>query len=324
MWSGWAVTPPGSMVTTTSGCSPSRNRWMAVVRASRSACSTWPSTYSPKETRSTPTAAMAARSSASRTSGRVSRVAPDPWAIWPAWPRVAVQTTPRTPLGTSRANDPASDQVSSSGWAKIPATVSGRATGHLQSPGGPAGSGRGSRLPERRPAQSQVVQPLDQAPGRLVEDGREHAHVVAADGEHLAVEVAPLGLDQRQVAVQGAGLGLAAGLQGLQVDADRLVGVAAARPGHLLHLGGQLGQQVVDRDAVEDGQPLQPRHRDAALAPLVGAEDAGLELFGGALLHIVEGKALLQADVAEPFADLLLVAGHSDLLRRKPASVRGL
>jgi hypothetical protein len=81
---------------------------------------------------------------------------------------------------------------------------------------------------------------------------------------------------------------------------------------------------VVDGDAVEDGQPLQPRHRDAALAPLVGAEDAGLELLAGALLDVVEGKALLQADVAEPFADLLRVAGHSDLLRRKPAGVRGL
>mgnify|MGYP006173576415 CR=1 FL=1 len=44
----------------------------------------------------------------------------------------------------------------------------------------------------------------------------------------------------------------------------------------------------------------------------------------GALLDVVEGEALLQADVAEPFADLLRVAGHSHLLRRKPASVRGL
>src|SRR5215208_4831138 len=48
----------------------------------------------------------------------------------------------------------------------------------------------------------------------------------------------------------------------------------------------------------------------AALAPLVGAEDAGLELLVGALLDVVEGEALLQADVAEPFADLLRVAGH--------------
>jgi hypothetical protein len=67
---------------------------------------------------------------------------------------------------------------------------------------------------------------------------------------------------------------------------------------------------VVDPDAVEDGQPLQPWHRDAALAALVGAEDAGLELLAGALLDLVEGEALLQADVAEPFADLLRVAGH--------------
>src|SRR4029453_5856562 len=60
MWAGWAVTPPGSMVTTTSGCSRSRNPWTAVVRASRSACSTSPSTNSPNSTRSTPTVAMAA------------------------------------------------------------------------------------------------------------------------------------------------------------------------------------------------------------------------------------------------------------------------
>jgi hypothetical protein len=136
---------------------------MAMVRASRSARWTWPSTYSPKATRSTPTAAMADRSSASRTSGRVSRVAPDPSAISPAWPRVAVQTTPRTPLGVSRANDPASDQVSSSGWAKTPARVTGRATVT-------SGAARDRRSAERRAAEAEVVQPLDQASWGLVED----------------------------------------------------------------------------------------------------------------------------------------------------------
>src|SRR5215217_4153127 len=203
MWSGWAVTPAGSMVTTTSGCSRSRNWWTPVVRASRSAPSTWPSTKSPNSTRSTPTSAMAARSSASRISGRVSRVAPDPSAISPAWPRVAVQTAPLTPLGTSRANAPPRDQVSSSGWAKIPATVFGPATGTSCCAGRPGG------LSERRAAEAEVVQPLDQA----------------------------------QVAVEGLGLWLAPGLQRLQVDADRLLVPAATGGRRLADLRAEPGQQ---------------------------------------------------------------------------------
>ena len=38
------------------------------------------------------------------------------------------------------------------------------------------------------------------------------------------------------------------------------------------------GQQLVDRHVVEAGQPLQARHRDGPLAPLVGAEHRRLEL----------------------------------------------
>ena len=50
----------------------------------------------------------------------------------------------------------------------------------------------------------------------------------------------------------------------------------AINVGDVLAFG--FGQQEVDGYVVEDRQPLEPRHRDGALAPLVGAENGCLEL----------------------------------------------
>ncbi len=66
-------------------------------------------------------------------------------------------------------------------------------------------------------------------------------------------------------------------------------------------------QQLVDGDVVELGEPLQPRHRDRSLAPLVGAEHGGLELRVGVRLDLVQAEPLLTTDGPEALTDLAAV-----------------
>ena len=63
-------------------------------------------------------------------------------------------------------------------------------------------------------------------------------------------------------------------------------------------------QQLVGRDVVELGQPHEARHRECPLAPLVGAEDRGLELLAGPRLDLVQRQALLAADRPKAVPDL--------------------
>ena len=62
-------------------------------------------------------------------------------------------------------------------------------------------------------------------------------------------------------------------------------------------------EELVDRDGVELRQPLEPRHRDGPLPPLVGAEHGRLELLFGRGLDLLEAETLLLADEPKTLAD---------------------
>ena len=86
-----------------------------------------------------------------------------------------------------------------------------------------------------------------------------------------------------------------------------------------------LGQELVHRHVVELGQPLQPRHRDGALAAFVGTEDRCLELLVRHRLDGLKGEAHLLAHGPQARADrpgvcrpcgllLLVLVGYHRLL----------
>ena len=59
-------------------------------------------------------------------------------------------------------------------------------------------------------------------------------------------------------------------------------------------LGPLVGRQHLrNRNPEELGEPLQTRHREAALAPLVCPEHRRLELALRLALHVLEGQAAL-------------------------------
>ena len=122
-----------------------------------------------------------------------------------------------------------------------------------------------------------------------------------------------------QEAAQQVALGAAHRVQLGQVDGDLLMTVPrpqlAPGPGRALGLAvaaftaltGRtpavgvvvLGEELVDRDVVELGQALQPRHRDGALAPFVGAQHRRLELLIRHGLDGLQGEAHLLAHGAQ-------------------------
>src|SRR5205807_10546008 len=62
---------------------------------------------------------------------------------------------------------------------------------------------------------------------------------------------------------------------------------------------------------VEGSQPLEPWHRDGPLAPLIRAEDRGLELLLRRLFHRLQGETLLLPDRPETFANpFCIVLGY--------------
>ena len=89
---------------------------------------------------------------------------------------------------------------------------------------------------------------------------------------------------------------LAFGIGTLAVAAD----LARARRRDLARLRRQ---ELVDRHVVELRQPLQARHRDRALTPLVGAEHRGLELQPRGLLDRLEREPLLASHSAQASTD---------------------
>src|SRR5207248_8204041 len=78
--------------------------------------------------------------------------------------------------------------------------------------------------------QAQGVEAMDDAVGVGAEEAGDGAQVVAADGEHPAVEVLALHLDHLEVALQHVGLGLGEPLEGREVDGDLVRAFAPYRP----------------------------------------------------------------------------------------------
>ena len=70
-----------------------------------------------------------------------------------------------------------------------------------------------------------------------------------------------------------------------------------------LDAGVVTGQQLVGRHVVELGEAQEAADGQGPLAPLVGAEDRGLELLARASLDVVQGQALLASDGAQTLAD---------------------
>ncbi len=135
-WSRWPSL--ASRVTTTSGRSSSTIAAIAASTSPASAATNDPGTASPvvpesshprSSTRVTPSTAAAARSSASRISPRFAGVgspAASP-AISPSSPRVAHATTDSTPRDAAWASTEPQPNASSSGWATVRSSFTGRA-----------------------------------------------------------------------------------------------------------------------------------------------------------------------------------------------------
>ena len=68
-------------------------------------------------------------------------------------------------------------------------------------------------------------------------------------------------------------------------------------------VGAVARQQLIDRDVVELGQPLQAGDRDRPLAALIGAEHRSLELLVGRGLHGLQREPLLFSDVSKALSN---------------------
>ena len=159
----------------------------------------------------------------------------------------------------------------------------------------------------------------------------------AAHGQHPTVEVLPLHLDHGEVAAQHLGVGAADLIEPREIDRELLdwsLGPAVGEVDDLgaVEIGPLVGrQQLIDGHVVEAGEPLQSRHGDRTLTPLVGAKHRSLELLGRVRLDVLQRKSLLAANASEAFAHpasicsgLRLIVRQSIFCHARPCLAPGL
>src|SRR4051794_1739294 len=166
--------------------------------------------------------------------------------------------------------------------------------------GWPERSGGGGAGPE-----AELVEAHTELVGTPAEHRGEHPQVVAADGEEPAVEVLALELDRGRVPGEHGGLRLVEPVQLHEVDGE--AGLEIRDLGEV-DLDVRIAwEQLVRRDLVDLGEPQQSGHRDRALAALVRAEHARLELETAARLDVVQRQPLLASDGPQAFPDMHMI-----------------
>src|SRR4051812_43795130 len=136
----------------------------------------------------------------------------------------------------------------------------------------------GRRLRGCRRAEAELVEPAAEVLGAAAHDRGEDPQVVAANRQHLPVEVLSLELDGGRVASDHRGVVVVDLVQADEVDGEA-VAHHAGRLGEVdLEVVRALGQQLVRWHPVQLGEPEEPRYGDGALTAFVGAEDGRLEL----------------------------------------------
>src|ERR1700730_2562046 len=127
-------------------------------------------------------------------------------------------------------------------------------------------------------AQTELLEPASEVLRTATHHRGEDAEVVAADGEHLPVEVLALELDGSRVAGDDRGIVVVDLVETDEVDGEAIA-QGPTRFGQVdLEIVRATRQELVRWHAVELGETEEPWDRDRSLAPLVRTQDGGLEL----------------------------------------------
>ena len=161
-------------------------------------------------------------------------------------------------------------------------------------------------------AQTERFEPPAELLGAPPHHRREHAEVVVADREHLAVEVLALQLDRRGVAGDHGRVVVVDLVQPHEVDREALAGRDRGLGEVDVDVVVAPREELVGGHAIELREPEEPGHRDGTLTPLVRAEHRRFELLVRPRLDVVQRQALLAADRAQPFPDVPFVHGPLD------------
>src|SRR3954452_16425282 len=143
------------------------------------------------------------------------------------------------------------------------------------------------RLTIAGPQDAPVDQPLRKLARRLVVDDGQSQQVFLANRQDLAVVVPPVRLDRRGEQRQRRSLGEVELVEPLEVENELRRGLAVRS--ELV----RARKQLAHGHAVEIGELGESLHGHRSVAALIGADDHGLPLPIGLLLHTLEGEALL-------------------------------
>ena len=161
-----------------------------------------------------------------------------------------------------------------------------------------------------------------------VQHRRDGTDVITAHGDHSAVEVLALHLDQLEVPGEHLERRTLELHQLRDID-GQLLDRRRGQRGRRLGAGDLAGQELLDGHRVELREPVEAGHRQCPLATLVGTEHRGLELLVRLGLDLLQRHPLLFADHAESFTHLLAVrrwcffVDHGHLGSRLAARVIG-
>ncbi len=209
----------------------------------------------------------------------------------------------RAPRGTRRRTRRGGDGDRSTSRTRSSRTASSR-------------TGCGCKRRTRRYARdgdAELVEAAAHDRRRRLEQERQRAQVVAANREAARREVLALDLDHPDVAADQLALFGGQAFEAGEVDDDGRTFVAGDGPARRRARGALAqvergapsspGQQMVDRDLVQRGEPLQPGDGNRALAALVGAQHRRPELAVGPRLDRVQRQVALLAHGPEALAD---------------------
>jgi len=153
--------------------------------------------------------------------------------------------------------------------------------------------------------QPKIIESSTHRIGREPECAGQHPEVPGTEGEHPSIEVLALQLDHADESAQDLRLGTDFLLEPGQVDGDspevtrprpaRRAGIVSSassfRQNCVAVVIGR--QQLIDRQVVEPGQPLEPGNGNDPITPLVGSENRRPHLPIGHPLDVLQGESHL-------------------------------